>query len=362
MLKRIVAGAGVGLLGLWLIPALSTSAAAQNPINELAEAWARSPHANIEAEAFNHWNEEGEVPTDCATCHSGLGFRSFIGADGTPAGEVAHPMPIRSLINCATCHNDAADQLASVSFPSGAVINDLGPSARCMVCHQGRESVVSVNNATEGMDSDTVSADLGFINVHYRAAAATLYGTEAKGGYEYDGKEYVGKFAHTENFDTCIECHRPHSTEARVDACGECHKDQTIGTIRIASTDWDGDTDTSEGVIGEIATMHGALLTAIQAYASEVAGTPILYDEHSYPYYFADTNGNGMGDEGEVAFPNRYQSWTPRLLRAAYNYQFVAKDTGAFAHNPHYVMQLLYDSMDDLSGQVSVDMSGMTRP
>ena len=42
-------------------------------------------------------------------------------------------------------------------------------------------------------DMDAVSEDLGFTNIHYFAAAATLYGTLAKGGYEYEGKTYDAK-------------------------------------------------------------------------------------------------------------------------------------------------------------------------
>ena len=52
-----------------------------------------------------------------------------------------------------------------------------------------------------------------------------------------------------------------------------------------------------------------------------------------YPYFFNDNNGNGEADKDEAKFPNRYKSWTPRLMKAAYNYQFVTKDPGAFAHN-----------------------------
>ena len=64
--------------------------------------------------------------------------------------------------------------------------------------------------------------------------------------------------------------------------------------------------------------------------------------------------GQGAADEGEEAFA----SWTPRLLKAAYNYQWFSKDPGAFAHNPKYVLQFLYDSLKDVGG----DVAGMTRP
>jgi len=332
------------------------------PVDELAERWAKSPHADAEAEAFTHWNEEGEIPGACATCHSGTGFVDYINSDGNEEGRLDHSVAIGSLIDCQTCHNKTAGELNAVKFPSGLTMSGLDSSARCIVCHQGRESTLSVSKAVGDLDDDTVSADLGFLNVHYRAAAATLFGTAVKGAYEYDGKEYGGTFKHPEKVDTCVECHDPHSLEVEVALCVDCHKDQTLATIRTTKDDLDGDGDTSEGIAGEIATMHSALLKAIADYAGSVAGTAVIYDSHAYPYFFADTNANGLSDEGEAIFPNRYQSWTPRLLRAAYNYQFVAKDTGAFAHNPHYVIQILYDSMENLSAQVDVDLSQMVRP
>ena len=55
---------------------------------------------------------------------------------------------------------------------------------------------------------------------------------------------------------------------------------------------------------------------------------------------------------------NRYATWSPRLLRGAYNYQYAAKDPGGYAHNGKYVLQILYDALEDLGG----DVSGMTRP
>ncbi|NLF13746.1 MAG: polyheme membrane-associated cytochrome C, partial [Anaerolineaceae bacterium] len=41
-----------------------------------------------------------------------------------------------------------------------------------------------------------------------------------------------------------------------------------------------------------------------------------------------------------------------------YNFQVVAKDPGAFAHNGTYVLQFLYDSIEALGG----DVTAMTRP
>ena len=97
-------------------------------------------------------------------------------------------------------------------------------------------------------------------------------------------------------------------------------------------------------------------------YASEVAGVPVVYASGAFPYFFTDSDGDGAVTEGEAVFPNRYHNWTPRLLKAAYNYQLVAKEPAIYAHNPQYALQLLYDSLDSLSLQIEVDISGLTRP
>ncbi len=115
------------------------------------------------------------------------------------------------------CHNEAAAKLTSVVFPSGAEVKGLGAEARCMQCHQGRASTVAVDDAVAkaGVADDQVSADLSFINIHYFAAAATQFGTLAKGGYQYLGKSYDARFGHVEGFAACMDCHDPAPSRLR---------------------------------------------------------------------------------------------------------------------------------------------------
>ena len=331
-------------------------------VSSAVEAWLNSPHADYSSEAFRHWDEDGEIPTSCAACHSSSGFMDYIGADGSASGQVDNPAAPLSVVECATCHSETALALDSVQFPSGTVISNLGTSATCTVCHQGRQSTLSVNDAVTGLDEDTPSPELGFINVHYRVAAAMLFGTEVKGAYEYDSKDYSGKFTHVPGLDTCASCHDPHSLEVELENCVSCHKVDTLADIRTSLADFDGDGDLSEGISGEIESLHQTLGTAMYAYASEVSGAPIVYAAGAYPYFFNDTNGNGAGEPGETIYPNRYASWTPRLLKAAYNYQYIAVDPGAYAHNPHYAIQILLDSINDLGQKVEVDMPETSRP
>ena len=310
-------------------------------------AWAGSGHADAEAEAFRHWDEDDpkEVSTRCAKCHSSYGYLDFLGADGTEAGTVDNAAAVDSVIACTTCHNAATASMTSVVMPSGAELTGLGDEARCMQCHQGRESTVSVNEyiAKLGLaDEDTASPDLGFRNIHYFAAAATQFGGVAMGGYQYEGKTYDVKFAHVQGFGTCVQCHNSHTLELKVEECSACHAGvasaEDFKDVRLqgSEVDYDGDGDVAEGVYYEIEGLQEILYQAIQAYAADVAGTPIVYDAQAYPYWFTDAA------EG-------YNAWTPRLLKAAYNYQVSIKDLGAFAHGGKYIIELLYDSIEDLN-------------
>jgi hypothetical protein len=302
-------------------------------------------HFQGAAEAFRHWDEEGEVSGRCSKCHTTGGLPFFL-AEGANIAE-----PVANGLTCATCHDAIPGYtrlaVGAVTFPSGIVL-DAGDSDTnlCMTCHQGRESGLSVELAVAGLALDTPSPSLRFINVHYLAAGATRFGGEAMGAYEYRGQTYQGYFKHVRNADACTECHDAHLGQVTLSVCSMCHKGiQTPADIRWVTnkTDYDGDGNKTEGMAGEIETLQEQLLAAIEVYAATVSGVPIVYDAQRYPYFLTDTGGT-------------YKAFTPRLLQAAYNYQFCRKDPGAFAHNAKYVLQVLYDSIADLGGDVSALM------
>ena len=328
------------------------------------DAWVNSAHGDITSEAFVHWEEEDDkmVSESCAACHSTTGHLDFLGVDGSAMGKVDAKAPGLEGVQCTACHNKVAGNLVEITFPSGMVVEREEADARCMDCHQGRASGSAVNAMIEkaGVSDDTVNKDLKFLNVHYSAAGATRFGSEAGGGYEYEGLDYMGFHYHDDFATQCNDCHNAHTLEVKVSVCTECHENvksaDDFAFIRDEDNklDFDGNGNNTEGVKVEIESMHAILYQAMQDYAKNVVKDPLMYDSHSYPYFFTDVNGNGKSDEGEAVRANGYKSWTPRLAQAAYNYQFVAKDHGAWAHNSKYILQLLNDSIQDLGQKVKV--------
>ncbi|UCF89434.1 MAG: hypothetical protein JSV70_04150, partial [bacterium] len=118
--------------------------------------------------------------------------------------------------------------------------------------------------------------------------------------------------------------------------------------------DWDGNGGTVSAK-DEVAYLLTVLLhNAIEAYDSPDDADTLANIEHSsgYPYF---------GTTGPT------QQWDGVVAKAAFNWQFIYKDPGAYAHNPKYAVQLLRDSYNDLAsnqdpGAPGIPVLGGTRP
>jgi hypothetical protein len=124
-----------------------------------------------------------------------------------------------------------------------------------------------------------------------------------------------------------------------------------------SAADYNGNGDVTEGIRQEYRALRDVLYAEIQAYAKTTAGTGITYNPDAYPYWFVDADGDDKADEKDGS-PVGYSTWTPRLLKAAYNFNFMRKNPGAGVHNAKYAIQILFDSIEDLGG----DVSKFTRP
>jgi len=337
-------------------------------VQAISEKWAESAHADSESISFTYWDEREppEIPPFCAKCHGTPGYLDYLGDDGSEAYVVDEASPIGSVVTCLVCHNPSAHEKDMTLFPSGAEINGLGMTANCAECHQGRRSGEDVSAAILILPEDEVNDDLGFIDVHYKVGGATRFGTDALAGYQYPGKTYDGFYPHVSSFQTCTDCHDPHTLKVTPSECASCHPAvsdfSTLRDVRESGTpDYDGDGNTTEGINYEITTLHDLLHQTIQAYASEIIGQPIVYT-YMDPQWVIDTNANGIADEDEITRGNSYPDWTPRLVKATYNYHLVVESAGAFVHNPRYAIQLIYDTIEDLSSVVDVDLTKLIRP
>ena len=320
--------------------------------------WFRSAHADAAAEAFRHWDEEEGIRPVCAVCHSGAGFRSYHGLDGSAPGIPEDPVELGGVVDCETCHNPGLASVTEVLFPSGLLYPVEGVEVACMTCHQGRSAGSTVEAAVAGTPDDTPNPEIRFVNPHYATAAATWLGGRGAAGVHYPGRTYSGQFFHARPMETCVSCHQPHTLAVQTDSCATCHENGTPEEIRLARQSYDGTGNTGQGIRVDIANNAARLLDLVTRYGAEVAGTPIVYDAGSYPYFFADADADGRPDTAEgraVA----YASWTPRMLRAAYNWKLVTADPGAYAHNPHYALELLYDSIEDLTAPLGIDMASL---
>ncbi len=353
---------------------LQTSDVASATIEDVTAKWEGSGHADMTSEAFNHWNEDdpAEVPANCAKCHSTSGFRDYVGADGSAAGSVEMAGKIQDPVSCTACHSTAAHEMDSVAFPSGVELTGTGANSACMTCHGGMGSGVSVANVTNGLPEDEPIGDQAIMGNHYFAAAAVHSGSDGGNGFEYEGKTYVGTFTHAPGVETCTTCHDPHTLHTRkpensdTNLCQTCHSEvagyQDYKTVTMSKVDYDGD-GAVESIYDEIEGVKVVLHQAMSQYSAKVGdGTMFGFYADAYPYSFIDTNKDGQISEDEAAFPNQYKLFTPRLLKAAYNYMFTVKEPGAYIHNGKYVLQLMFDSIEDLSAVSGVTTDSLTRP
>jgi hypothetical protein len=276
-----------------------------------------------------------------------------------------------SAVGCTSCHNQFNlfasaetrwDDLATnpalepVEFPSGEVATYGNNSNLCMGCHQGRSSGDDVDDATPNGENEPVYDSYSFINIHYYAAGATLFGNDVRGGYQYDGEVYRGQNVfgvHTglgeqaEGLVDCIGCHmnaddaesKKHTFVPKVADCETCHPGSTFPTL----------SGSPSANFEDIETLTEELLAAIEAYA-DGGGlpkvSPVQYNPIAYPYWFKA--------EVPAIYPNRYLDFDFDMLTAAYNYQVALKDPAGYIHNGVYIKQLLFDSIEKMGGTPSV--------
>jgi hypothetical protein len=265
-----------------------------------------------------------------------------------------------------------------------------------MTCHQGRQSMLTIN-ATVAAASNPQA--LTFSNVHYFPAGATQYSNRAAVGYMWTGiadqdtvpvvfpasRKYAAPWNHfaTTNWANyssstgtggmpeegqCSYCHMQdgsHKFEPETGTtCRGCHGNGAIETYRKTNADnaslgslavdFDGDPLTTK-LGDEVALFRAAVEKALDDYAVRKGKLRLCYDGHTNPYWFKDANNDNLPDDvnadGKIDSSDRYNQFDKYMLYAAHNYQLTFKDPGSWAHNPRFTLQILYDSIDYLDDE-----------
>ena len=337
----------------------------------IIDQFAESAHGDVNGEAWLHydWRFVSTSPSTnraaCARCHNATAYVAKLGiesdesgiyngsSDNDLAGEV---------LSCAACHTDIATGAVrtatayTATYSNGATQSfpNVGASNLCVRCHGARESGDSIKLSTGDF------TNLNFINSHYLAAGATVF---AGGGYEFTGQNYVNPNFFQHDVVGIANAAAPAASDAG--PCVGCH----MGTS--ANHTWEVVAKNSEGVITAInsevcANCHAgsfsttpeklelakenlhASLAALEA-AMAAKG---IYFYPAYPYFFTSPYIVGGTNTAFKNWESVYPGKGKDVMGAAFNYNLLEHDPGAYAHNRVYTRRLIFDSIDFLDNGI----------
>lgn len=345
---------------------------------EISRQWAASAHADTSAPAaWAHYNWTRSDRRACQRCHTVTGVIEYLTTNPMAGTDYAAPLTTNvnyrpEMLHCNGCHMDNAGGLRTPGPITGEytdapfIFPDISGSNVCMACHTGRESGESIQNKSADFSSTS------FINSHYLTAGGTIFQAT---GYEFSATyDNFSFYAHdqigiteTEGIGTegpCIGCHLSspeshlflpveHSASGTITSitsgiCDECHSGQFALTASILEE--------------EKEELH-ASLEALKAAMADSTVKPAFFFTSAYPYMFEDaghttavTNWASYADTSV----NSENTGKPNM-GAAFNFNLLEHDPGAYAHNRLYVKLLVFDSIDWLDNNVlngTIDLSG----
>jgi len=363
---------------------------------------AAGPVTSATGDAWLHYNWDNSTGNpsssadpdrkSCQRCHTATGISNFLTSPATYSAannDFSHlsgwtatnkTSPQNELLYCWGCHSDVATgtlrnpgaitetyattanatngtSAASVTVP----YDDIAQSNVCMGCHLGREVGAIITNTNDD------NGILSFINSHYLTAGATIFN---ESGYEYANnatnpnagpydnfgfhKEVgVGNAAGTGTAGPCVTCHMTstvpgsHSfsvvttdaagtiTAVATTQCANCHAAMTPAVLE-----------------GEKETFHAAMEELRLALAAKG-----IYFQARSPYFFVGpgptdasfTNWQSVATAIGTANPTAAPVDWRKVMGAAFNYNLLEHDPGAYAHNRSYALKLVADSIDFLN-------------
>lgn len=351
----------------------------------------------------------------CQRCHTTTGVRAYLAAneDGDASDYVAplafNPSFKPEMLECWGCHANNLGGLRqtgaitadysyiNTNFVTGVetvvleetyTYPDVKGSNICMSCHTGRQNGETIKNLVSANGITIDFTNLSFINSHYLTAGGTVFTAT---GYEYPTLSYanVSYYAHdkigtaaepgTGSEGPCIGCHltsaESHSfvpfkrdeaaagqpiTAITSTVCIECH-DGAHGPAFVAEG---GDAAAVAAAAAFLNLEEEDFAAALSVLDASLAERGFLFSP-SYPYFYNDLNANGVLDPAEIDRNNGVKNWNSvgdadttgattgkGNMGAAFNFNLLEHDPGAFVHNRMYAKRLIFDSIDWLDDNV----------
>lgn len=375
--------------------------------------WAESGHGDTTAPPWTRYDFKtrgtagatpaDSVATDCVRCHTATGYINYVKSafrnisgwgnqNLVNLGTSSRPNYFNStdrtkqVLACNACHDDGNEnsfnwsKRRSVS-PVTAYYNyssavtkkllvnfqfpDVSVSNICMACHTGRESgrtikaIEAVEAASGVFNIFSSAGGMSFINSHYLTAGATIFKSS---GYEYPDRDYsnvsyykhdhigIANLSGTGTGGPCVTCHMTPARHTFLPVS----KDSTGAIVSLdspvcANCHSGGNAMTAARVEEE----KSGFLAALAALAEALKVRGFVFTSNS-PYF---SNKNWQTDRGATG--GYGQGKGGPTMGAAFNFNLLRHDFGAFAHNRFYVKRLIHDSIDWIyDGNLDNDVEG----
>lgn len=324
--------------------------------------WANSGHGDKYAAPWIHYDFKAR--DNCNRCHTTTGHIKYVTTKDKSAWAAANSSDkTKEVLRCDGCHKD-------YNFGAGNVRNygpvtmdytdnvftypNAGSSNLCIECHAGRETGDTIKNSNQTGTTFRNYSNASFVNSHYLTAGATIF---TKSGYEYTGLDYTDPLAY-QHKNIGLSSGIPNSTSGPCYGChmtspGHSHTFRPENSTVCANVSCHGASATFATITPVPLARFEAALAALKG-ELEVNPFRKMFWADKNPYFFTNTTfSTAVKSWHSVGGPVASKTTTGKNnMGAAFNYNLLAHDPGAFAHNSFYVKRLIYDSIDWLDDNV----------
>jgi hypothetical protein len=309
---------------------------------------------------------------DCVRCHTTTGYINYLTNNSiAPAYGGTSKTEGKEVLACNACHINYSYARRPVgqvtAFYNKSTVSkmriritktypDIGASNLCLSCHVGREigqiikelaNPVKTENKVITPSGAYNFANAGFENSHYLTAGATIFKTS---GFENRSSQYYdnpSRYAHDQvgvaNFNNtgtsgpCITCHMQPNNHTFLPFA----KDNAGNPTALTSTTCNNALcHNGDMAVAKIEHEKELFNAALEALKFEIQEKVKVYFNNASPYFFSNSS-----------FTIPAKNWVTgvgtgaRNMGAAFNYNLLYHDFGAFAHNRYYAKRLIYDSI-----------------